>query len=344
MLVFETSLKPLVQSIFQASGCSEMEAGRIAHYLVEANLVGHDSHGVIRVPDYVRFLREGRVMANRSLKIVFETDSLAVLDGQYGFGQVIGEQAMRLAAEKAHRTGLVAVALRNTGHLGRIGDWPQLLAETGLVSFHFVNTSGFGLLVAPYGGIDRRLSANPLAAGVPRRDGPPIILDISTSAVAEGKLRVAFSKGVRVPPGCIIDRNGQPTDDPRDFYTQPPGALLPFGGHKGYGLGVIAELFAGALTGNGCTNPRNNQRLLHGMFSIVIDPARLPNELGFAEDVEQFVAFVKSSRLVSPEDRILMPGELEFLTKQQRQRNGIEIEERTWQAILATAQELGVEC
>ena len=196
---------------------------RIAHYLVDANLVGHDSHGVIRVPSYIDWLRAGKVLANQALKIVFENDVIAVVDGQFGFGQVMGEEATKLGIEKARRQGVAVVALRNSGHLGRIGDWAEMAAAAGMVSLHFVNTSGGGILVAPFGGTQRRLSANPIAAGVPVENGPPIIVDISTCTIAEGKIKVAFNKGAKVPEGCILDSEGRPTDDPKAFYASPPG-------------------------------------------------------------------------------------------------------------------------
>ncbi|MGD9857379.1 MAG: Ldh family oxidoreductase, partial [Planctomycetaceae bacterium] len=270
------NLKAIVFRLFSAAGCNDHEAGRIAHYLVLSNLVGHDSHGVIRVPFYLEYIRKGMIAVNQSMRAVFATDSLAVVDGNGGFGQVIGEQATQLGIDMAAKTGLAAIALRNTGHLGRIGDWPTRAAAAGMVSFHFVNTNGFGLLAAPFGGIDRRLSANPIAAGVPVADGPDIILDISTCAIAEGKLKVAKNSGKRVPEGCIIDHEGRPTTNPEDFYADPPGAILPIGAHKGYGLSVIAEMFAGALAGGGCSDPANNERLLNGMFSIYVDPQRIP--------------------------------------------------------------------
>ena len=172
---------------------------------------------------------------------------LAVVDGQFGFGQVMGEQATKLGIDKCSRQGVAVVALRNSGHLGRIGDWAEMAAHAGKVSLHFVNTSGGGILVAPFGGSERRLSANPIAAGVPVEGGPPIILDISTCTIAEGKIKVAFNKRANVPDGCILDGEGNPTNDPTSFYATPPGAILPFGGHKGYGLSVIAEVLAGAL-------------------------------------------------------------------------------------------------
>lgn len=334
-------LKRLTQEIFAHAGSGASEAERIAHYLVEANLVGHDSHGVIRIPPYIDFVRRKMVLPNQSLKVVLETEALAVLDGLSGFGQVIGEQAMRLGIDRTRRHGVFVLALRNCGHLGRIGDWPLQAARAGLISLHFVNTSGLGLLVAPFGGIDRRLSANPIAAGVPVEGGDPIVLDMSTCAIAEGKIKVAFNKGARVPPGSIIDAEGQPTDDPRIFYATPPGSILPFGGHKGYGLGILVEVLAGALTGSGCSTP-GAARLHNGMLAILLDPQRFVGTGEFGDDLRRFIAFVKSSRTTTPGGAILMPGELEAQTRQQRQRDGIELDATTWGQIVETAGSLGM--
>ncbi len=334
-------LTSLVQAIFSKAGCHAPEDAQIARRLVESNLVGHDSHGVIRVSYYIDWLKKDMVRANQKVQSVFETDTLAVLDGQRGFGQSVGEQAMEIAIAKAKKSALSILALRNTAHLGRIGDWPQIACDAGLCSLFFVNTSGFGLLVAPWGGIDRRLSANPVAAGVPVPNGPDIIFDISTSSIAEGKLKVAFNKGVDVPPGCIIDHDGNPTNDPKTFYGKPPGAILPFGGHKGYGLGIIAEMFAGALTGSGCSDP-NAPYLINGLFAVLIDPDRIPNDLGFGHEVSRFVEFVKQSRKATPDSEILMPGEVEARTKQQRLAAGIELDDLTWKALCETGAALGV--
>ena len=177
------------------------------------------------------------------------------------------------------------VALRNSGHLGRIGDWAEMAAHAGKVSLHFVNTSGGGILVAPFGGSQRRLSANPIAAGVPVKNGPPIILDISTCTIAEGKIKVAFNKGAKVPDGCILDGEGNPTNDPKAFYATPPGAILPLGGHKGYGLSVIAEVLAGALTGGSCSH-FGVDRVANNMLSIIFDPAFFQSADGFAEEID----------------------------------------------------------
>src|SRR5262245_10856918 len=167
MNIHADRLRPLIASVFSAAGCDAAEAVRIATHLVEANLVGHDSHGVLRVPSYIQWLRAGKVLAGQSIQIAFENDNLAVVDGQFGFGQTIGEQATQLGIDKCKTHGVSVVALRNAGHLGRIGDWPLMAANAGLLSLHFVNTTGAGILVAPFGGTQRRLSANPIAAGIP---------------------------------------------------------------------------------------------------------------------------------------------------------------------------------
>jgi uncharacterized oxidoreductase len=336
-------LRELTAVIFQAAGCPPTEAARVADHLVEANLVGHDSHGVIRVASYVQWLRAGKVLADRTARVVFENEVIAVLDGQFGFGQTIGEQAMRRGIEKSARHGVAVIALRNSGHLGRIGDWPLMVARAGKLSLHFVNTSGAGILVAPFGGINRRLSANPIAAGVPVRDGPPMLLDMSACTIAEGKIRVALNRGVPVPENCIIDAEGRPTTDPRVFYADPPGAILSIAGHKGYGLAVLCEVLAGALTGGGCSNPANADRVVNGMLSIIIDTSYFQTDAAFGAEIDRFIAWVKSSAKVTPEGEILLPGEIEERTKAQRLRNGIDVDETTLAQILETARAVGLD-
>jgi len=341
VIISHQRLEHLVNDIFAAAGCGQAEHERIAHYLAEANLVGHDSHGVIRVPQYIDWLRTGKVRANQALQIVFENDVIAVVDGQFGFGQVMGEQAMKLGVAKSALQGVAVVALRSSGHLGRIGDWAEMAARAGKVSLHFVNTSGGGILVAPFGGTQRRLSANPIAAGVPVADGPPIIVDMSTCTIAEGKIKVAHNKGVKVPDGCILDGDGRPTDDPKAFYASPPGAILPLGAHKGYSLSIVAEVLAGALTGGGCSH-FGVDRVANNMLSIILDPTVFQSADGFFQEIRDFVAHVKSSRTVTPDGEILMPGEPEARARARRLCDGIEIDETTWAQIAATAKTLGV--
>jgi hydroxycarboxylate dehydrogenase B len=332
-------LRELSTAIFTAAGCQQAEAARISFYLVEANLAGHDSHGVLRIPSYVDWLRTGKVIANKTIKVLFENDVIAVMDGEFGFGQTVGEQAMKLGIEKSDRHGVAVVALRNSGHLGQIGAWALMAARANRISIHFVNTSGAGILVAPHGGINRRISANPIAAGIPVRNGHPLVLDISTSTIAEGKIRLALNKGVPVPDNCLIDAKGRPTTDPKVFYANPPGAILPFGGHKGYGLAMIAEMLAGALTGSSCSNP-SATRVVNGMLTIILSPRFFISEDEFYQEAQRFIDYVKSSEKVSPDGEILMPGELEEKTRQNRIRDGIEVDDTTWNQILATCRAL----
>jgi uncharacterized oxidoreductase len=342
MKIHADQLRKLTTAIFHAAGCQPAEAECIATHLVEANLVGHDSHGAIRIASYVQWLRAGKVLADRKIQVVFENDAIAVVDGQFGFGQTIGAQAMTLAIDKSNRHGVAVVALRNSGHLGRIGDWPLMAARAGKLSLHFVNTSGAGILVAPFGGINRRLSANPIAAGIPVAGGAPIILDMSACTMAEGKIRVALNKGVSVPENCLLDSRGKPTTDPRVFYADPPGSILSIAGHKGYGLAVVCEVLAGALTGGGCSNPANADKVVNGMLSIVLDPARFQDDATFGAEINRFIAWVKSSEKAAPDGEILMPGEIEERTRVKRLRDGLDIEETTWSQILATAKTVGL--
>jgi uncharacterized oxidoreductase len=332
-------LEPLVAQIFEHADSSAAEAATIARRLVGANLVGHDSHGVIRVSRYVSYWREGKVRANQQATIAFETGSLALVDGHRGYGQVIGEQAVAIGIEKARENGIALVGLRDVGHVGRIGDWAEMAADAGQVSLHFVGTTGIGALMVPFGGSDRRLSLCVVAAGIPRGAGPPVIYDIATSVVAEGKVFVAKNKGVQLPDGHLIDKDGRPSNDPNDLYAG--GSLLPFGGHKGSGLAVVAELLAGALTGAG-SSARRGQEMVNTMCSIYIDPARLPDPAGVLAEADALVDWVKGSPPAAVGGEVLVPGDIERRTREQRLREGIPLDDTTRGEIRATAQSVGV--
>lgn len=339
MRIAHDRLKQLVTSIFRSAGCEEHEAERVAHYLVEANLAGHDSHGVIRIPSYVTWLKEGRVRPGQHLRVVFENEVLAVVDGQGGFGQVIGEETMRLGIAKARKHGVGVVALRNSGHLGQIGAWALMAARANLLSLHFVNTTGAGILVAPHGGINRRLSANPIAAGVPVAGREPIVLDMSCCTIAEGKIKVALNKGVPVPDGCLIDPAGKPTNDPKTFYGPPPGAILSIAGHKGYGLGILTEVLAGALSGGACSDPKNKD-VINNMLTILLAPAVFQTEEYFSQEIQRFIDYVKSSERVDPAVPISVPGEPEAMTRARRAKDGIDLDDTTWNQIMETCRRL----
>ena len=251
--------------------------------------------------------------ANREARIMNDGGALITVDGQQGYGQVIAKQAIELGIERARKHGVAVVGIRNASHVGRVGAWAEQAAAAGMISLHFVNTSGAGILVAPFGGSDRRLSVNPIAMGVPRPDAEPIIHDMSTGIIAAGKVRVAQNKGELVPEGCLIDGQGRPTRDPAALFADPPGALLTVGGHKGYGLSIFCEVLAGALTGGGSSHPDNPDadRVVNNMLSILIDPGRMAGMAALASDLARLEGWVKASPPAAPGGEILFPGEPE---------------------------------
>ncbi|MEO6781006.1 MAG: Ldh family oxidoreductase, partial [Bradyrhizobium sp.] len=287
------NLIDFVAEVFAHSDSSPEEARRIATYLTTANLTGHDSHGVIRVPVYVRWKKMGSVVPDQTAELVIDTPSLAVVDGKFGYGQTVAPQAVRIGIEKCRTSGLAAVALRNAGHIGRVGDWAEMAAAEGLVSVHFVNAAG-SVLVAPYGGVERRLSTAPYCVGIPRQGQGPIVLDFATSIVAEGKVLVASRGGKKLPKGALIDLDGSLSEDPAVLYgphsaegprdhSQGKGAIRAFGEHKGSGLALMCELIGGALTGNGATSP--NRPFSNGMFSFYVDPAKVDASAFFDAEI-----------------------------------------------------------
>ena len=315
----------------------------VADHLVDANLKGHDSHGAIRAAKYVEWVRAGQLVPNRHAQVLSDRASLVTVDGGFGYGQVIGREAMAIAAGRARESGLCAIAIRNSGHLGRIGAWAEQLADAGLVSVHFVNTSGFGILVAPHGGSDRRLSANPIAAGTPVAGSAPLILDIATSTIAEGKIQIARNRGEALEPGIVIDGKGRPTTDPDAFYAEPPGAIFPFGGHKGSGLSVFCEILAGSLTGGRSSYPHNATagRLVNNMLSVALDPTAFPDN-DFAADVARLAAWTRASPPIEPTGEVLLPGEIEARTARERLRDGVPFDRESIRQLTGAASRLGV--
>lgn len=348
-------LEGLIADIFAASGCARDEAARIGRYLLSANLAGHDSHGVIRTPRYVQWLQEGKVLAGQTLSVVSEGPVFATVDGNYGFGQTIGPLAVDLGIAKARAGGVAVIALRHSGHLGRIGDWGERAAEAGLASIHFVNVEG-GELVAPFGGVDRRFSTNPVCIGIPGTgDAPMLLLDMATSLVAEGKVLVASNGGKKIPPGSLVRPDGQFTDDPAALYgplkpsaprdpAMGEGALVALGLHKGSGLAFMCEMLAGVLSGGGTSGPvpgGKRSRISNGMLSIYLDPAKFAGEDFYAR-ARAYADYVKASRPVAPGGEVLVPGEPEARTRAERLARGVPLQKQTWDAIRATAAGLGV--
>jgi len=335
------ALRRAIEAIVAAGGSEPAEARLVADNLVTANLLGHDSHGVGMIPRYIDAVLEGGLAPNQHPKATLDTGVLLALDGCKGYGQSIGRDAMQMAIERAQRHGSCIMTLGNSHHLGRIGHWAEMAVAQGLISIHFVNVISHAR-VAPYGGRDARFGTNPCCIGVPLPGEPPFLLDYATSAVAQGKLRVAHNKGVKVPLGRLIDPEGNATQDPRYAVLPPFGAMLAFGEHKGYGMAIACELLGGALTGGGTWHydESSKQRVLNGMLTIVLDPRKLGTAAAFEREARLFLDWLRKSRAAPGFDRVRIAGEPEREMRERRSRDGVPVDEATWEEILGAADKL----
>ena len=330
--------------VVRGFGSREGEVEAVAGNLIEANLTGHDSHGIGMLPRYVEAYQQGGLVPNQQVRTVLDAGGLLRLDGGAGFGQVIGREAMQLGIARALQHGSCIVALGNSHHLGRIGAWAEQAAEAGLVSLHFVNVITRSI-VAPYGGADARFGTNPFAAGIPIAGREPVILDFATSMLAQGKTRVALNKGELVAPGCLIDDQGHPTREPRYAVNPPYGALLAFGEHKGYGLALLCELLGGALAA-GMTHHSEDltqRRILNGMLTVLIDPAALADRAAFERETLAFIDWVKASPPREGFEAVRVAGEPEREMRARRTAHGVPVDATTWNEILEAAGKLGVD-
>lgn len=327
-------------AVFTAIGCSAEEAARIAEGLVEANLYGHDSHGIGLVPLYVEDANTGNAVPGRTPRVVSDSGSIVVLDGERGFGQWIGQQAIGLAIERAGEHGCAVVGLRSTHHLGRIGRWGEDCARAGLVSVHFVNVRSTPL-VAPWGGSEARVSTNPVCIAVPH-EPHPLVLDYATAAIALGKTRVAYDEGVPVASGLMLDHQGNASTDPGVMWNAPRGAILPFAQHKGWALSVMCELLAGALTGGGVQDGVNIHPMRNNMLSLVFDPARLGTFEALEQEIATLAGWARSARAAPGANGVLLPGEPEQQVAAARRRDGIPIARKTLDSLVACGNRLGV--
>lgn len=351
MLIEARRLGDFITDIFSAAGCSREEARRIANNLVEANLTGHDSHGVIRTPRYLLWLGDGKILPDQELSVVSDHDAMLVLDGNFGFGQTVGPLAVRRGIDRAAEKGVAIVALRHAGHLGRIGAFAEMAADAGQVSIHFVNVAG-SVLVAPFGGVERRMSTAPVAIGMPNPGSDPVILDFATSLVAEGKVLVAGKGGKPLPDDALIGPDGARSGDPALLYgaadpaltpdkREGPGAIRAMGEHKGSGLALMCELLAGALTGSGATGP-DYSRVYNGMLSIYMSVERFDTNDSFSAELKRYIAYFKSSKPAIEGSEVLTPGEPERAAMRERLKNGVPLADDTWASLVQAGETVGV--
>ncbi len=335
-------LHKVTYNIYRAKGVPENEAEIVATHQVKANLVGHDSHGVIHILEYCERIDKGHIVPGAPFVVERETPTTAVINGNWGFGFVVTEKAMRMAIDKAKTQGIAAITVHFQSHIGRLGDYPTMAAREGMIGLITADSGAGPKAVVPFGGKARRLGTNPICIGVPSDMEGQVLLDMATSAVAAGKISLARNRGEQVPAGWIVDKDGNPTTDPRDYAAG--GAILPVGadqGHKGYGLSFMVEMFSGLLTGLGFgidPQARHND----GVFISVYQVENFRPLADFKREMKEFAEFVKTSPPAEGFTEVLYPGEIEYKTELKRREEGIDVEEETWNQITDLMRELKV--
>lgn len=312
--------------ILELVGTSTADALSVATSLVDAQAAGHSSHGILRLIEYANAVERGQVNPVAQPTVISDRGAVITLDGQWGWGQIACKQAVGLVADKAKKFGIGTVAIKSCNHIGRLGEYVEMLSQMSLISIMWCNG---GPNVAAHGGKTRLFGTNPFAAGIPTGD-ENIVIDFATASSAEGKIRTANVNGVKVPEGLIVKADGSPTTEPADFYNG--GAILPFGGHKGYCLNLLIELLGGALSGS---HPSMNESYGNGNGTVLIamDPEFFTGKDSFLQDVIQATDVIKQAPPADPSKPILLPGEVE---EQERAKNRDEIEISTliWESIL----------
>jgi LDH2 family malate/lactate/ureidoglycolate dehydrogenase len=330
-------LRDVTSQIFEGAGTPADLAAEMAQILVESNLVGHDSHGVIRIPAYVKQIKEGTLVPDARPEVVSETPGSALVDGKYGFGHIAAAFGTDVAVRKAKESKAVVVSIVRCNHIGRLGEWGSRAAAEDVIAIVTVGGGGGPGIAAPFGGAARALGTNPISVGIPGGDQPDLLVDFATTAVAEGKVQVARAKGVPLPPGCIIDKHGNPSTNPADLYDG--GMLLPFGGHKGYGLAMVVELLGRALSPGESYNKdgRGGAAVI-----IAVDATTFHPFAAYAKGADETLGRVKAIPPAKGFDAVLLPGEPEQRSKADRLVNGIPIAEATWDAIVSAGRSVGV--
>lgn len=316
----------------------------VAEHLAESDRVGYTSHGLSILPNYARVLKDGFVRADGRLQLLTDNGSFLAFDGDNGFGQHVGKMAVQAAIARAHELGSCILTLRRSHHLGRMGHYGEMAANAGLILLAFTNVINRAPTVAPFGGARACLTTNPLCFAGPLPGGrPPLIVDMATSAIAVNKARVLAAKGEQAPAGSLIDAAGNPTTDPNALFTDPPGALLPFGGHKGYAMGLVAELLAGVLSGGGTIQPDNPRQgvATNNMFAVLLDPQVDFNASWRTHEVDAFIEYLHACPPQPGVDRVQYPGEYEAANRELN-RDAISFAPAIWASLKQLGDELGV--
>ncbi len=329
-------LQDITRRLFMAVGAPDHIAAAVAEILVNANLTGHDSHGVLRIPWYLEAIEKGEIVPDAEPVVLRETASTLLVDGRRGFGHYVARWAMARAIEKARQADVCCVSLTRLNHIGRLGEYAEQAARAGCIGIVTWGSAEPGQeTTVPFGGAKGALGTNPIAAGVPAGDRPPFVLDYATSVIAVGKIHVARSQGVTLPDGCLIDKHGRPSVWPEDFYDG--GYVLPSGGHKGYALSLLISLLGGL---SGQFDVRRG--VMEGAFMLVLSVAAFLPPGDYQRAVGAVLDGIKATPPAQGFSEVLTPGEPEQRSRLQRLAEGIEVPGTIWQQIAESAQRIGV--
>lgn len=337
-------IRVVTEQIFTAAGAPPDLAAEMGEALVGANLAGHDSHGVIRIPAYLRMIAEGGLNPAARPSVLKETATTALVDGNWTFGHVAAKFGTTVAIEKAKASGTAVVSIVSCNHIGRLGQWASQAAAEDVIAMVVVGGGGGSTRMgqgtaAPFGGAERALSTNPISIGFPGgTQTPDMLIDFATTVVAEGKLQVARAKDVPVPPGAILDKDGKPSVDANDFYNG--GVMLPFGGHKGYGLSMFVEMLGGALSPGDEVNGEGRR----GAAVIwAVDATAFRSRDSYEKNADFVLQRIKGIRPAQGFDEVLLPGEPESRSAKERLKDGIPVADTTWQQIVEGGKSVGVD-
>jgi len=338
-------LQTFSEELLISAGTAKQDANEVAAHLIDANLTGHDSHGIGMLPAYIHHINKEWVSLKAQDKILKELGVIVQIDAQGGWGKPAARRLIERTTPVAKEQGLAAATLSNAHHLGRIGAFAEQAGQAGLVSMHFVNVTDHAPLVAPFRGSDARFGTNPVCIGFPATPNrASFLLDMATSRISLGKARVAASRNDKVPMGSLITETGMPTDDPSGMAGfELKGALMPVGRHKGYGLAFACELLAGVLSGGGTLQPDNPRRggIQNSMFSILINPDAFGDTNWMEEEIEAMSEYALASPPMDWDSPVLFPGDPERAWHGKRTRDGIPLDENTLTLLNTTAEKAG---
>jgi uncharacterized oxidoreductase len=333
--------RSLCQHIFCSWGAPEDIAACVTDSLVGSDLAGVHSHGLLRIPSYYTCVKRGWYDPAGRPTVLRESAVMALIDGHWGFGQVAMHRGLKLGIAKAREQGIAGVGVIHAGHVGRLGEYVEGAAAAGMIALMGTSSGGNVGIVAPYGGRERALSTNPIAAAVPARNHPPFIMDFATTVVAAGKVELAPDQDMPIPEGWAVNAEGYPARTPAEVVQG--GAMLPFAGHKGYALMLLTELLAGGLTGAGLAGQKEKTRPgSNASFLIVINAAHFTDTDGFYADVDGLFDRLKAVKPAAGFKEVLIPGEPEAAARVRKAQEGITVEGPVWAEIVAIAAERGV--